>query len=272
MRYIDSAYGRSVRSDIMSRVIMIDLSKALFIFLSIFIVSFSAFLFFVDQDGKYDEHYELMSHVAQYCESGDWVDIPTYSFRDEKFTENANFQGKIITADMRMKKMTDERSELLFVTNPNFSLVFFGGRDVEIAGRYKEGSQKKVLYVDRIKCIGAEAQENIKDERQEMMQFITKNKNNIIEDPDEFIVEDITFVDESVVYVYMVQKNGENRMQKLYLVQMEKNNDSYTMFTLATYKLDNQKFVLVDGVDDYKNARQTVYEYNKKADRWTLAR
>ena len=274
MKHVDSAYKiKKISIESKCDVIFVDISKILFILVCVSVCAYALFLFLAIYDDKYTKNDEITARMALECENGSWMELSSdKNLKTAESDEKATFSG-VITTDMRDGIMKNKDRNLTFATDKNFSLIFYDNREVEIVGRSENSLDKGVIYVDRIKCIGKEAREDIKTMRQDMMQYISQNKENIISGTTSnmaFDIEDITFVDDNVVYVYFVQKQIDNGHQMLLLIQLDGSNGTYASKKLAEYSLIDHKFELIEGVDVYTHSRQSTYEYDENLKKWLL--
>ncbi len=274
MKHVDSVYKiKKIPIETKYDVIFVDISKFVFILLCFGVCVYSLFLFYAIHDDKYTENDEITARMASECENGTWTELPANKkIRTAESDEKASFSG-VISTDMRNGVMKNENRDLIFTTSKNFSLIFYDNREVEIDGRYDNASDRRSIFVEKIKCIGKEANSDIRTIRQDMMQYISHNKDNIImrtNAKNAFDIEDITFVDDNVVYIYFVQKQVDDSPQMLLLLRIDENNGAYVSQKLAEYALIDHKFKLIDGVDLYTHFRKSTYEYNKNLKKWVL--
>lgn len=253
----------------------IDMSKILFVILGIGIL-FSIYFFLADGDTGYDESDEVLANLAVECEEGAWVTFPIDKKLSKKFTGETTFQGVISHAGLGDDEMTDEQGDMIITTHPEYSLVFYNGREVEIEGNDVTSSDGNHLYVHKIRCTGAEAETGVKAQRQALMRHIQSNQQSLFEMSGysgEITIDDIAFVNDNndnVVYVTFIQE-GENKTDVIMLMEFEKTGDGYSEKMLAQYEYDEEGRVLAQGKNPYSGERSISYEYDEDLGEWILA-
>ncbi len=252
-------------------IISIDVSKVFFAFICIGAFSFSTFLFFVEKNNGYEKSDALVATFATSCERGEWIELPVFTQSKNKKEENVDFKGVIFAKDSDMKNV---EQDTVFTVHPEYSLMFFDSRNVEIIGKRINIENEKKIYVEKIRCIGNDASQTVQRARQEKLQFITQNKQEIFElsESDVLVdIEDISFVQENITYIYFVQSGDEYGIEKLLVIRIDEDKSGYAPHKLAEYDLADKKFILINGSDKYSHSRKITYEYNDKLGLWMLA-
>jgi len=253
--------------------ITIDISIVFFILVCMGAVLFSISLFLSDIKDAYKTSDAVVATFAHKCEESDWVDLPALFAKDEMCElKNINFKGTIFIKD---SGMTSAKQDMIFVTHPEYSLVFYDSHDVEIVGKLIDIEGKEKIYVEKIRCIGNDASKTVQKSRQKKLKFITKNKQKIFELSNSHSnvmvnIEDVSFVQEDIVYIHFVQNGNEYGVEKLLVIRIDENDKKYSVQKLVEYDLVNNKFMLIDGIDKYIYYKKTTYEYCAECNSWRL--
>lgn len=194
------------------------------------------------------------------CESGQWIDVSLNNndAAKESFKEQVKLMAK-------GKKISDESEKISFSADDEEKLAYFAGKKVVVRGIKIDNDE---VGVEKIKCIGAEADVEELSARRNVMNYISRNINALA--PKESLGGDWTvsgfyFVDESNVYVEYEQASPiagikeEKKTNDIYLWPVKisklerttpiieglsypkKNNESVDIQNLSAYKFDNLK-------------------------------
>jgi len=255
-------------------VISIDLSR-FFLFVVVTGGLISLAIFLMNNDTSYTKSDEVTADLALDCESGKWVEFPIDKSSEKKFQEEAHFTGEVVDADMKKDELADKSKKNIFITHPDYSLFFYGGRKVEIIGNYiKRKNEKKNIYVHKIRCIGEESKNEVKKSRQEIMQHIAQHKEKILALSGHNInveIDDISFVDDNIVYIDFFNDDSEVEFECLLLLEIKYLNNEFNIKKIAQYDSKNEELQLVSGKDNYINKKKTAYEYDDDLERWVLS-
>lgn len=255
---------------LLDNTVSIDVSKVFFIFLSIGTFLFALSLFFIEKNSGYEESDVVAANFAHNCEKGEWIEVPMFFQNQNDESENIDFKGVIFAKD---SDMTNAEQDMNFAVHPEYSLMFFDSRNVEIIGKRIDIENEEKIYVEKIRCVGNDASQTVQRARQEKMQFIAQNKQEIFElsESDAVVdIEDISFVQENIMYVYFVETKNEYGVEKLLVIRIDEDESGYTAHKLSGYDLVDKKFILANGVDKYTHSRKITYEYNDNLDLWVL--
>lgn len=279
MRSIDSVTSRKnvqhvQRKKVFRRTFLpethsIDLSTVFFGLLFFGVGIFSAFLFFTEGDDEYSKHDIFVADVSDMCQRGEWMHFPLENVAECKEQE---FSGKVF---VKNEKITNDAEDLFFLVGEGYSLNFYDAREVDISGCEKKDEKISYLFVEKIKCSGNDASSSVQKMRQEKLHFLTENRIEFfaqigIEKDAQVDFEDVAFVKEDIIYVYMQNDSEISKTKKVFLLQIKEENDGYIFDKLAEYKIENGKKILVSGSDEYLAKKQTVYEYDQYLKKWSM--
>jgi len=265
-----------MHNNFQSKAVVIDLSKILIIVLGMAIVlTVGVILFRNNNKSIVDDSDKIIVDLGVNCENGEWVEFPIDKSLEKKFQEEIHFVGEVIDADIKKDELTDKSKQNVFITHPDYSLFFYGGRKVEIIGNYIERrNRKKSIYVYKIRCIGEESKDEVKKSRQEIMQYIVQHKEELLALSGHNInveIDDISFVNNNIVYVDFFNDDSETEFECLLLLEIQSIDNGFNIKKLAQYDLENGEFQLVSGKDNYINKKKTAYEYDDDLERWVLS-
>lgn len=214
--------------------------------------------------------------IPAQCENGEWIVFPDPDNKGKyaKFSENA----KIKYAEAG-NKFTSEDGSKIFLTDKNYSLFFFMDRDVRIEG-YDMGGQGK--YVQKIKCVGEEANKDIQDQRRHLMDYISGNIDSIALEKSSqspWQINSFYFVNGTDLYVEYESPESFSEDApydgRLWLIRATKLDRSVPRIETLAYiqedAEDPDKNIIKVGEDLYRdNKNMTIYEYDDDAKRWAL--
>lgn len=228
-----------------------------------------------EQDEKISD---FEDKIPSQCENGQWTEFPD-RVENGKFSEykgNANLKGK------SAEKFTNQDGSISFVTDGEYSLTFFADRDVRIEGFEIGKGDRREVYVKRIKCVGKEANKDVKAQRQNLMRYISGNIGTLAMEKSKggaWQVQTFYFANDNDVYVEyesLGSIGGQSPYDaRLWLVRASKMDISApALETLAYIQEDEEdpdKNVVKSGSDLYKDAdNMTVYEYDEDLKSWVL--
>lgn len=200
------------------------------------------------------------------CEAGKWVEI------SEKKGEEQEFEGETI-----LKKtggnFSDEEGKTVFDSADDHFLDYFENKKVLIGGTWK--NDKKV-FIEKIKCVGAEADKELQPNRQKTMRYIASDINSLSSIRNESGAWKVTafhFVNESDFYVEYAgdpQKNKDETM--LWLVRASKTERAKPVLEgLAYIKNTGENRELIKGEDIHRDAKNLlIYKYDEILKKWIL--
>lgn len=259
--------------------------KKIYIYLAIAILIIGGYFFYTIYQKKQSADFELEVQVADFedkipsqCENGEWTEFPNYS-QSGKFSEykdNTNLKSE---SD---EEFTNQDGSVSFVTDENYSLDFFTEREVRIEGLNIGTKNKQEIYVKRIKCVGKEANVDIRNQRQNLMKYVSENINTLaIENSrgGDWQVETFYFANDTDVYVEYESPGsiiGNSPYDaRLWLIRVSKMDSSVPAIETLAYiqedENDFEKNVVKFGQDLYKDADDmSVYEFDVDKKIWTL--
>lgn len=219
---------------------------------------------------------DVEEKIPQNCENGEWVTFPDLenAGQHEKFAENIRIkyiEGKEI--------FSNEDGSKTFITDKNYSLFFFVDRDVRVEG-YK--LSEKEIYIQKIKCVGVEANKDIQNQRRKIMNYISKNINSLAlekSDNGQWQVGTFYFVNDSDLYVqYETEKSFTEEApydSHLWLIRVSKLDRDVPVIETLAYIQENdedpEKNILKKGEDLYKDVKNLIiYEFDEDANQWVL--
>lgn len=214
--------------------------------------------------------------IPAQCENGEWTTFPApeNAGKYKKFSENA----KIKYVEDK-NKFTSEDGSRTFLTDKDYSLFFFMDREVRAEG-YDMGEQGK--YVQKIKCVGEEADKNIQAERRKLMNYISDNLDSLSLEKSSkspWQINSFYFVNNADLYVEYESPEslgGEAAYDgRLWLIRATKlDRNVPEIETLAYIREDEEdpdQNVLKIGEDLYRdNINMTIYEYDEDLEQWVL--
>lgn len=217
--------------------------------------------------------------MAPKCEAGEWVEFPDYSGAGnlEKYEES-----------LKLKKDDKDRflkedGSVYFTTSEDYSLIYYMDREVRIEGVKTGKMDGKEVYVKKIKCVGEEADQELRMTREKLMDYVAKNINSLAPEKNAkspWEVQTFYFVNKTDLYVQYESKASLNEESpydsRLWLVRAAKmNRDVPVIETLAYIQEDAEdpeKNVVKQGKDIYSDVQNmTIYEFDGNAKRWVLA-
>jgi hypothetical protein len=238
---------------------------------------FYAYQFYAEkQIAKEDVIDTFEEAIPSKCENGEWIVFPDLdnSGQYEKFSENARIRY-LKDGD----RFTDAEGRLDFSTDKEYSLFFFMDRDVRIEG-YDMGKQEK--YVQKIKCVGEEANKDIQNQRRKLMSYISENIDSIAleKSPNSpWKIDSFYFVNDADLYVEYesaASLGGDGPYDaRLWLIRATKLERSVPVIETLAYiqedENDPDKNILKIGEDLYRDSsNMTIYEYDEDAKQWVL--
>lgn len=258
--------------------------KKIFIYLLTIAMIVWGYFFYTIYQKKQDADFAQETIVSDFedvipaqCENGEWTVFPDYdqSGNFAKYADNANLK-------MSNDKFTNQDGSISFVTDSNYSLTFFVDRDVRIEGLEIGTKDKQEIYVKRIKCVGQEANKDIKAQRQNLMKYISENINTLAMEKSKggaWQVE--TFYFENDTDVYVEYESAGSFMEEspydahLWLIRASKMDLTIPVIETLAYiqedELDPEKNVVKFGNDLYKDAdNMSLYEFDEKQKSWVL--
>jgi hypothetical protein len=210
------------------------------------------------------------------CENGDWIEYPDLVNPDqyEKFTGQEKFkydEGKniFVSADGARK----------FSTDKDYSLFFFIDRDTQAEGYRMKNDE---IFVKRIKCVGAEADKDVLQERRKLMNYVRDNINTLALEKapgNDWQVMTFYFAADNDVYVqyetegsFMEEAPYDSHLWLIRATDLDR--DIPTIRTLAYIQEDmedSNKNIVKQGEDLYRDAKNmTIYEFDDEANQWVL--
>ena len=250
-------------------LIEFDISKV-FLILIILMVFLTFWLFYWSKLDQYDSFDVIMTEVPNKCAKGEWIEFPTKN-KNINNLQPFMFSGYIFFEDGIFRDIDKEN---IFSVDLDYSLSFFDGRQIQIDGfKINESTNKQYIYVKRIKCLGREANAVSQQDRQKKMEFIMKNKEDIFGTKVEdrvLNIEDISFVNDDIAYVYFTFKDEGDDNSRIILINIINNEDEFKFEKMAMYIFEDNRFILAEGDDQYKNTYKNVYEYDKHKKEWVF--
>lgn len=215
-------------------------------------------------------------NIPAQCEKGEWIEFPDIAnpTQYEKFIGNAKLQY-----DEQQDTFLGAEGEPIFTISDGYSLWFFMDRDVRIEGYQVKDNE---VYIKKIKCVGAESDQNMLQMRRKLMNYITKNINTLALEKatkNDWQVETFYFTNDTDVYVqyesegsFMEEAPYDSR---LWLIRASKMDRNIPMIKTLAYiqedAEDPEKNILKQGEDIYAEAKNlTIYEFDEDAKQWIL--
>jgi hypothetical protein len=233
------------------------------------------------QDAEFAQEVQISDFedaIPSQCENGEWTEFPEYT-QSGNFSE---YKGNANIKNILGKEFTNQDGSLSFTTDKNYSLTFFVDREVRIEGVDVGTPSKKNIYVKRIKCVGKEANKDIRSERQNLMTYISNNISSLAMEKSHgsaWQVQTFYFVNDTDVYVEyesLGTLGGESPYDaRLWLIKASRMDGSVPIIETLAYiqedENDPDKNVVKVGQDLYKDAdNMTVYEFDSEKKIWTL--
>lgn len=259
--------------------------KKIYIYLAIVILIIGGYFFYTIYQKKQSANFEREMQVSDFedkipaqCENGEWTEFPDYS-QSGKFSE---YKGNTNLKSESGDEFTNQDGSISFVTAANYSLDFFTDREVRIEGLNIGTKSKPEIYVKRIKCVGKEANVDVRNQRQNLMKYISENINTLAIESSrggDWQVETFYFANDTDVYVEYESPGsitGDSPYDaRLWLIRASKmDSDVPAIETLAYIQedeTDSEKNVVKFGQDLYKDAEDmSVYEFDVEKKIWTL--
>lgn len=243
----------------------------------ILVVGFYAYkAYSVKQIEKEDVVDTFEETIPAKCEKGEWIVFPALESpgRYQKFSENVK-----IKYVKDKDKFTSEDGSKIFSTDQDYSLFFFMDRDVRIEG-YDMG--EKGNYVQKIKCVGEEANKDIQAKRRKLMGYINGNINSIALEKSSqspWQINSFYFVNDTDLYVEYESPeslSGDGQYDaRLWLIRATKLDRNVPEIETLAYiqedENDPDNNILKVGEDIYRdNINMTIYEYDEDLKQWVL--
>jgi len=210
------------------------------------------------------------------CENGEWVEFPILADFEqyEKFVGNEK-----IKYEEQKSIFSSADGEKIFLVDEKYSLSFFMDRETRIEGRKIKDNE---IYVEKIKCVGAEADKKTVGERKKLMDYISGNINSLALEKalkNDWVVGTFYFVNDSDLYV-QYESEGSFAEEapydsRLWLMRVSKMDRSIPVIETLAYiqedAEDPEKNVIKQGEDLYANSKNlTIYEFDEDANGWVL--
>lgn len=243
----------------------------------ILIAGFLAYKFYsAKQFEKEDALDDFEETIPGKCENGEWIVFPDLSEKGKypKFSENE----KIKYAENKNGFVSEDGSKN-FLTDKNYSLFFFMDRDVRVEG-YDTGEGN--YYVQKIKCVGEEANKDIQGKRRKLMNYISGNIDSIALEKSSqgsWQINTFYFVNDTDLYVEYESLGSlseeapyDGRLWLIRATRLERNvPEIKTLAYIREDSGDPKKNVIKVGEDIYKdNKNMTIYEYDDDSGQWAL--
>lgn len=259
--------------------------KKIYIYLAVAILIIGGYFFYTIYQKKQDVAFVEDTQVTDFedampaqCEDGEWTEFPDYGKTGNfvEYKDNANLTSE--SAD----KFTSKDGSISFVTDSNYSLTFFVDRDVRIEGVNIGTQGKQEIYVKRIKCVGKEANVDIKTQRQNLMKYISGNIDSLAMEKSKggaWQVGTFYFANDTDVYVEYESAGsiiGDSPYDaRLWLIRASKMDSGVPVIETLAYiqedESDPDKNIVKVGQDLYKDAdNMTVYEFDSDSKSWVL--
>lgn len=216
--------------------------------------------------------------IPSRCEGSEWVEFPKY----EKVGNAEKFAKETVIKMANPERFTDEDGSVVLVTDDRYSLAFFADKRVRVEGWMIGSSGEKSAYVQKIRCVGEESREDVRLQRQRVMQYIADNINVLAleknrESP--WRVQTFYFVDNQDVYVEY--ESPASIMEeapydaRLWLVRIKESDRNIPVIETLAYieedPEDPEKNRVKYGSDMYANVTgMTVYEFDEESQKWML--
>lgn len=216
------------------------------------------------------------------CENGEWIEFPDLenSKTFEKFSGNARFKY-----DDKNDEFSNADNSQKFLTDENYSLLFFMDRDAYLEGWKIPNSNS--IYVKKIRCVGEESDKNIQNQRRKLMDYISRNINSLALEKSQFgewQVQSFYFHSNNDLYVEYEavgsQEEDESETEipyesRLWLIRVANPDRNVPAIETLAYIQENEedpsKNILKVGQDIYRDEKNfTIYEYDEDQERWIL--
>jgi hypothetical protein len=259
--------------------------KKIYIYLLAIILAFGGYYFYTIYQKKQDADFaqemlvsDFEDNIPSQCEKGEWTEFPAYS-QSGTFSE---YKGNANIKSSSGDKFSNQDGSISFVTDKNYTLTFFAGRDVRIEGVDVAAQGKQEIYVKRIKCVGKEANADIRSQRQNLMKYISDNIGTLAMEKSHgsaWQIQTFYFVNDTDIYVEYESPGsigGDSPYDaRLWLIRASKMDTSVPAIETLAYiqedENDPDKNVVKVGQDLYKDANNmTVYEFDSDKKTWVL--
>ncbi|HCP08965.1 MAG TPA: hypothetical protein DIT25_04175 [Candidatus Moranbacteria bacterium] len=209
------------------------------------------------------------SDLASRCEKMEWIDFPSDLAGDE-----GNYAGKIIQTGEKFK---NEKGDMEFSVNKEYSLSFFDQKTVELKGILKSPAE---IYVQRIRCSGEEFRPEQVADRQKIMEYVAKNITTIIGKKPlkgEWEAQMFYFIDNKNFYVNFdseIDGDEDYYEEGLLLLNIAGNDPRYDFKKLAYLVPDEKedRFKVIEGSDLFAGRKDAlIYEFDPESERWALS-
>lgn len=220
--------------------------------------------------------YDFEELMPVRCENGEWIVFP-----DRQDTAaDERFLGKVrLVYDEKERAFLDSVNKTIYRTDASYSLIFFIDREIEVDGyKLPDGS----VYAQRIRCVGAEADRNVQQNRRKLMDYINAQINSLALEKTrngDWNVQAFYFVNDTDLYVqYETEASFMEEAPydaHLWLIRVSGwSGDIPIIQTLAYIQADAtdyEKNIVKRGEDIYKDVKNmTIYEYDEISGQWTL--
>jgi hypothetical protein len=254
-------------------------NEYVFILLGVLILTASLFGYLkwmAMQEEKEDAIDIFEEQLPAQCENGVWIEFPTL----DNMSQYIKFSGKEkLKYDEEKGIFLGEIGYKIFSTDKQTSLFFFVEREVQIEGHQLENNE---IHVDKLKCVGVEANKDILKARRNLMHYIKNNINDLA--PEKSVQGDwqvgtfyfVTDTDAYVQYETAVSFMEEAPYDShLWLIRATNIGTTMpTIETLAYIAEDIEGFdknVVKQGVDLYKESKNMIiYEFDDATNQWIL--
>jgi hypothetical protein len=236
--------------------------------------AYGLFIYFSEKKNGLSESDILEASFSQKCEAGEWIEFPS----DKKYKLPGNYNGKIVLNNSG--KSVSEDGKTSFSVASGYALDYFSNRTIEIQGA-KSTDDSQMIFVNKIRCAGEETKKETIDYRQKMMDYLTKNINDLApEKPhkSKWGVIGFSFVDSNNLYVdYSAEdENDDNYYEEgILLLRVKESESGFNVERLA-YIIpsggDNEEDAVKEGEDIYKDREDLVdYEYDEDQGKWIMS-
>lgn len=257
----------------------LDISKVFFVVVILVILCGLVLYVLNNRENNDNVADELLVDIAVECEKGEWVEFPV----DKKIIKQDGdsltvYKGVVMDMNQNDDEISSEDNKHKFITHPDYSLVFYSSRRVEIDGwkiKNRGDDSRDIIYVHKIRCAGEESNQRKIAKRQSIMKYVKSHKKEVFELSnylnDDVAIDEVAFVNEKVFYVTFEQNEGEKTDVILLLELQENEQDDSKLRVLAQYEYDNEGRVLVAGKNNYLEQKTIIYEYDEEINQWSLA-
>ncbi len=259
--------------------------RKIYIYLAAAVLVIAGYFFYTIYQKKQSAEFELEVQVADFedkiasqCENGEWIEFPDYS-QGGKFSE---YKDNVNLKSESDDEFTNQDGSIVFVTDENYSLEFFSDREVRIEGLNIGNQDNQKIYVKKIKCVGKEANADSRNQRQNLMKYVSENINSLaIENSrgGNWQVETFYFANDTDVYVEYESPGsitGDSPYDaRLWLIRASKMDSSVPAIETLAYiqedEIDPEKNVVKFGQDLYADMEDMlVYEFDNEKKSWVL--